>query len=115
MFSCEEFLRIDQFKSHIRSEIMKTSVFQINVLHLLGQRATLCGNIFIEKKSVSYFGDSRNLDSRRMGQDEIEVELLIVQLILDSQSNISLQDLLELYVKIVIHKSIEIQFHWNCI
>ena len=92
MFSCEEFLRIDQFKSHIRSEIVKTSVFQINVLYLLGQRATLCGNIFIEKKLVFYFGDGRALNRSGVGHNGVTVELLIVHLLLDSRSPIS-QDL----------------------
>ncbi len=48
---------------------MKISVFQIDIHHLLGQRATFGGNTLIEKKLILYFGDSRTLNRRGMGHN----------------------------------------------
>ena len=84
-------------------ERIKISVLQVDVHHLLRQRAPISGNTLIEKKLIFHFSDCRSLYRRRMGHDGIEIELLIVHLILDSRSKIILQSFFYLYVKILVH------------
>ena len=67
--------------------------FEVEVHHLLLHRPSLGGDAFVEEQLVLNLGDRGAFDSCRMGNERVEIELVVVYLLGDAQPFVLIQNL----------------------
>ena len=72
--------------------------FEVEVHHLLLHRPALGRDAFVEEQLVLNLGDRGAFDGGGMGNDRVEIELVVVYLLGDSQPFVLIQNLCQTVV-----------------